>query len=184
MMKKEFKSNKLKRDLYTLFGIVNFILIILTFATFNKYIAFSVLILFIIAPSIEAKERKNVSTNGLVYLSAMLNAAIKIVALDKKENLGGKRIKELLNSLRDIRKNTFLISLSSMYGGILEPFLLPFLIVEGSYYRVIDKLREQKDELLELYYELGKIEAYISVGIYKEVVKENISEPILLMKLN
>lgn len=186
MMKKEFKSNKLKRDLYTLFGIVNFILIILTFATFNKYIAFSVLILFIIAPSIEAKERKNVSTNGLVYLSAMLNAAIKIVALDKKENLGGKRIKELLNSLRDIRKNTFLISLSSMYGGILEPFLLPFLIVEGSYYRVIDKLREQKDELLELYYELGKIEAYISVGIYKEVVKENISEPIFIneTKLN
>ncbi len=31
--------------------------------------------------------------------------------------------------------------------------------------------------MLELYYELGKIEAFISIGIYKEIVIEKISEP-------
>lgn len=49
--------------------------------------------------------------------------------------------------------------------------------MESSYYRVIENIKENKNELLELYYELGKIEAFISVGVYKEIVNKRISEP-------
>ena len=34
----------------------------------------------------------------------------------------------------------------------------------------LENIKENKNELLELYYELGKIEAFISIGIYKEIV--------------
>ena len=154
MMKKDLKSNKLKGIFYSLFGIGNFILIILMFLTFNKYIAFLVFLFFIIAPNIVSYETKKVSTNGLIYLNEMLTAAQRV-----------------------IRVNTWLINLVAIYGGILEPFLVPFLILESSYYRVIENIKENKNELLELYYELGKIEAFISIGIYKEIVIEKISEP-------
>lgn len=177
MMKKDLKSNKLKGIFYSLFGISNFILIIFMFLTFNKYIAFLVFLFFIIAPNIVSYESKKVSTNGLIYLNEMLTAAQRIVELDKKENLDTKKLKILLDKLNFIRVNTWLINLATIYGGILEPFLVPFLIVESSYYRIIDKIKENKNELLELYYELGKIEAFISVGIYKEIVNERISEP-------
>ena len=177
MMKKDLKSNKLKGIFYSLFGIGNFILIILMFLTFNKYIAFLVFLFFIIAPNIVSYESKKVSTNGLIYLNEMLTAAQRVVELDKKANLDTKKLKILLDKLSFIRVNTWLINLVAIYGGILEPFLVPFLILESSYYRVIENIKENKNELLELYYELGKIEAFISIGIYKEIVIEKISEP-------
>ena len=86
MMKKDLEGNKLKSFLYSLFGIANIILIILTCITLNKYIAFSVLILFIIAPLIGQNESKTVSINGLIYLNKMLNSAKDIVLLDKYVN--------------------------------------------------------------------------------------------------
>ncbi|MBS4958549.1 MAG: DNA mismatch repair protein MutS [Clostridium sp.] len=177
MMKKDLKSNKLKGIFYSLFGISNFILIIFMFLTFNKYIAFLVFLFFIIAPNIVSYESKKVSTNGLIYLNEMLTAAQRVVELDKKANLDTKKLKILLDKLSFIRINTWLINLVAIYGGILEPFLVPFLILESSYYRVIENIKENKNELLELYYELGKIEAFISIGIYKEIVIEKIYEP-------
>lgn len=177
MMKKDLKSNKLKGYFYSLFGISNFILIVFMFLTFNKYIALLVLLFFVIAPNIVSYESKKVCTNGLIYLNEILTAAQRIVALDKKGNLDIERLKMILDKLNFIRVNTWLINLAIIYGGILEPFLIPFLILESSYYRIIDKIKENKNELLELYYELGKIEAFISVGIYREIVNESICEP-------
>ena len=177
MMKKDLKSNKLKGYFYSLFGISNFILIVFMFLTFNKYIALLVLLFFVIAPNIVSYESKKVCTNGLIYLNGILTAAQRIVALDKKGNLDIERLKMILDKLNFIRVNTWLTNLAIIYGGILEPFLIPFLILESSYYRIIDKIKENKNELLEIYYELGKIEAFISVGIYREIVSESICEP-------
>lgn len=177
MMQKELRSNKIKSILYSLFGITNLILIIFMLTTFDVYSALLVLILFVVAPSIVSRESKTVCTNGLIYLNEMLVAAKRIVILDKSKNLDSERIEELLDKLGNVRFNTWLINLATIYGGILEPFLVPFLILESSYYRVIDKLKENKAELLELYYELGKLESYISVGIYEEILEGKISTP-------
>ena len=186
MMKKDFRSNNLKGYFYSLFGISNFLLIVFMFLTFNKYIALLVLLFFIIAPNIESYESKKVSTNGLIYLNEMLTASRRIVMLDKNGDLDTERLKIILDKLSFIRINTLLINLTTIYGGIFEPFLIPFLILESSYYRIVKNIKENKSELLELYYELGKIEAFISVGIYKEIVNENISKPKFLkeIKLN
>ena len=137
MMKKDSKSNKLKGIFYSLFGISNFILIIFMFLTFNKYIAFLVFLFFIIAPNIVSYESKKVSTNGLIYLNEMLTAAQRVVELDKKANLDTKKLKILLDKLSFIRINTWLINLVAIYGGILEPFLVPFLILVVSYNEIV-----------------------------------------------
>ena len=178
MMKKNLECNKLKSFLYSLFGIANLILIILTCITLNSYVAFSVLILFIIAPIIGQHESKTVSINGLIYLNKMLNSARDLVLLDKENKLDTNNIRILLDKLSNIRLNARLINMSTKCGGIFEPFMLPFLILESSYYRVIDKLKNNESELLELYYELGKLEAYISISIYEEIMSGYISRPI------
>lgn len=180
MTNSELKSNKIKGILYSLFGFTNIALIILTCITLNKYIAFSVLILFIIAPGIEQHESKMVNINGLIYLNNMLNCAKRIISLDKDNKLSTTNIQIILKKLSNINLNTKLINMATKWGGILEPLMVPFLILESSYYRVIDKLKENKNDLLKLYYELGKLESYISIGIYQEIMNENISNPVFI----
>ena len=150
MINSELKSNKIKGILYSLFGFTNITLIILTCITLNKYIAFSVLILFIIAPGIEQHESKMVNINGLIYLNNMLNCAKRIISLDKDNKLSTTNIQIILKKLSNINLNTKLINMATKWGGVLEPLMVPFLILESSYYRVIDKLKENKNDLLKL----------------------------------
>jgi len=56
-------------------------------------------------------------------------------------------------------------------------FAIPFFIEESTYYRISGQLMEKKDEILELYYLVGEIDALVSIAIYENNNKERCNNP-------
>lgn len=178
MMQKNFINNKVKGFIYTLFGLAQIVFILLTIIFKEKIYAVTVFILLLASIFIADKERKNVTVNGLIYLNDILKAAKRITRLNWGEmNYNREKITALLKELKPIIRKIRLISMVNMFGGFLEPLAVPFLVLEGSYYRIIGKINEKNQQLLDLYYYLGEIESYISIGSYKESLKGKYSEP-------
>ena len=178
MLQKDFMSNKFKVIIYNILRWVPLILIMFTIILMDARMLIAAGVSMLINGYICECESKNVVSNGLVYLKDIFSTTKKILSIDDNNILENKeKIKELYNDLQDIKRNIRMINIVNMYGGFLEPLLVPFLIMESSYYNVIDKLAKKKHKVLELYYELGKIEAYISMSIYKETLYDNCCEP-------
>ncbi len=79
--------------------------------------------------------------------------------------------------MRTIDKSTYLIKIINSLGGILEMFAIPFFIEESTYYKISGQLMEKKNEILELYYLVGEIDALVSIAIYENNNKERCCNP-------
>lgn len=178
--------NKFKYYLYLFFGRILMIgTIVLSILLKQPYLLLATFCLLWINVFINDKERKNVKSQGLLYLRNLIVAAKKIKKINnpKIKNYCDE-IEKLLKELKAIDKATVSIHLANMGGGVFEVFTIPFLLEETSFYKVAALLEEKKEEILDLYYLLGEIESYISIASYKEEIKGKYTKPIFIDKIN
>ena len=179
MIESEKEPSKAKYIIYNIMGkAIPIALILLSIflqkPEFLAALAFNMWINLFIAE----RERKNVSAGGLIYLNRMLEAAAKVSKLKGDSIVNKEEIKNIVKELQGIASKIKLIHIFTMYGGVLEVFSVPFLTVESAYYGVINELDDKKESILKLYELLGEIEAYISIGGFKEAKEEYISKPV------
>ena len=64
-----------------------------------------------------------------------------------------------------------------MWAGLFEPLSVLFLLEETAYYSISDKIKEEKQVLLDLYYTVGELEALISISGYKHYLRSQCVKP-------
>lgn len=175
---KLIESNQFKYYAYTILGKVLPAILILTaiFVDIRAMLIFMFLSFFNMY--LNSKEREHIKSNGLIYLRSVIKSAKKIMAIkDKGLDSFKEEINENLNKLKSIDRNTQIIGFANMWGGVFEFISLLFLLEEAAYYKTADAIENNKVSILNLYRDLGNIEAIISVGSYEVEEKDRINKP-------
>lgn len=169
MMETYLKINKWKYYLYTFLGKVLMPLsIILTIVLKQPIAILSFFILLWINGSINMIEGKNVRDKGLLYLRKIIIVAKKIRHLRVPQLVDYQgNIENILDKIKVIDRGTCIFGLNFKFEGIFELISVPFLLEEAAYYKLSSELKDKKDLILDLYYIVGEIEAFISVSSYK-----------------
>ena len=161
--------SKFKRYLYALLGqVLPPLMILLAIILKESYFMFPFTGLVYINIIINQKEINTVKATGLINLRDLLTAGKKISKIEN-ENLKNykSRIDLLLKDLKLIDNSTLLIKVLNGLGGFLQFFSVPFLIEETIYYKISGELIAKEAKILELYYLIGEIDAFISIASYK-----------------
>lgn len=179
MLEDYLKINKMKYYLYTFLGkLVLPLTIILTLIYRQPIFILSFFIMLWINGSINVIEGKNVKDRGLLYLRKLIVVAKKLQHFNADELKGYKAsIKNILDSIKTIDKGTRIFGLSYNFSGIFELISVPLLLEEAAYYKLSSELKNKKEMLLDLYYLVGEIEAFISISSYKSLVKNSCCKP-------
>lgn len=130
MIMETLEVNKFKYYLYLFFGRILMIgTIVLSILLKQPYLLLATFCLLWINVFINDKERKNVKSQGLLYLRNLIVAAKKIKKINnpKIKNYCDE-IEKLLKELKAIDKATVSIHLANMGGGVFEVFTIPFFI--------------------------------------------------------
>lgn len=180
MIMESLNENKTKYYLYIFFGRVLMIgTILLSILLKEPFWLLGTFILLWVNVFINDKERKNVKSQGLLYLRNIIISAKKIQKI--KHPVIEKyttEINKLLKELKGIDNATKAIQLANTGGGVFEVLTIPFLLEETAFYRVASLLKEKREYILDLYYLLGELESYISIASYKEEIKDKYTKPI------
>jgi DNA mismatch repair ATPase MutS len=170
--------NKTKFYLYSFLGMLPIILII-SAILFKQPYFMAILVFYVyLIIYVHIKESVNVKAIGLVYLRNLIIGAKSLSKIENDElKTYIEEIKILLDQLKDIDKAISLIKVGNSFGGLLEMFLIPFLIEESTYYRISGELMEKKDIILKLYCLVGELDALTSVAIYEEYNKGKCTKP-------
>ena len=179
MIMESLEENKTKYYLYILFGrVLMFGTIILSILLKEPTLLLATFVLLWVNVFINDKERKNVKSQGLLYLRNIIISAKKIQEIKHPaiENYN-KEIKELLKELKGIDSATRPIQLANTAGGVFEVLTIPFLLEETAFYRIASLLEEKREYILDLYYLIGEIESYMSIASYKEEIKGKYTKP-------
>ncbi|MDP4177451.1 MAG: DNA mismatch repair protein MutS [Bacillota bacterium] len=177
MIENDLIINKPKFYIYTLLGkILPIVFLICTFINIQFIVA--LLSLGFVNVIINNTERKNVKSNGIMYLRKIINASksirkIKNPAIDYHK----KTIDTILNQIKAIDSGTSFISFANIWGGFFEVLALLFLLEESSYYAISDKINNQKDLLMDLYYTIGELDALASMASFKQTMAGDYSKP-------
>ncbi len=170
--------SKLKSFLYAIAGILPILLILA--AIIFKESNFMMVLLFDMYLNIylHNRERDNINSIGLVNLRDLINTAKKLSIIKNDGiKLYTMKMNDLLKKLSNIDKSTYFLKLFNSFGGILEMFSIPFLIQESTFFRVNRKLIKKKDEILELYYLVGELDALIAISLYQNNNEEKCCTP-------
>jgi len=128
---------------------------------------------------INTREVKAIKTNGIFYLRKNIVAAKKIVSINNSDIIYySDKITSILKRIKGIDRGTRLIGFINMWAGLFEPLSVLFLLEESAYYSISDKIREEKQILLDLYYLVGEIEALISISGYEHDLREQYVRPV------
>lgn len=170
--------NKTKYYMYTFLGkIVPLVIILLVILVDIKYMI-AMFALGSLNMLINSREVESIKSNGIFYLRKNIKAAKKIANLNNKEIIYYEdKIQSMLKSIKSIDMGTKLIGFINMWGGLFEPISVIFLLEETAYYAISDKIRDQKEVLMDLYYTVGEIEALISIAGYQHNLKEPFVKP-------
>lgn len=178
MIDNDLVINKFKYYLYTFLGkIVPVIFILLAIFMDIKFmiLLFGVTFLNIF---INFNERGTVKSNGIVYLRKVIKTAKKISSINNEDIIYHKdKISSLLKDVKDIDRDTRLIELINMWGGFFESLAVIFLLEECTYYSISEKIKHNKETLMELYYAIGELEALISISGYQHNLDIKYSKP-------
>ena len=157
MIMDSLEENKVKYYLYMLFGkILMFGTIILSILLKEPMLLLSTFILLWVNVFINDKERKNVKSQGLIYLRNIIVSAKKIQAInDPVIEEYNNKIKDLLKELKVIDRATRAIQLANTGGGVFEVLTIPFLLEETAFYRVANLLDEKKNNYIMSIYKKG-----------------------------
>ena len=186
MIMEPLEENKTKYYLYIFFGRVLMLgTIILSILFKEPYWLLVTFWLLWVNVFINDKERKNVKSQGLLYLRNIIISAKKIQKINnpKIKNYTDE-ISKLLKELKAIDSATRTIHLANVGGGVFEVLTIPFLLEETSFYRVASLLGEKREEIIDLYYLLGEIESYLSIASYKEEIKGKYTKPVFNDEVN
>lgn len=161
------------------FGIIFIILSFMKSISFGIFVMLAVLIInFLLDKKI------NKQTSGILYDMKNLGSIFKLSI--KLETYGIdslteeiKRIKELNKKLSKLRVKSK--SINIVYGtsdseGLSKIFDLLFLIPANKFFSVADLVNEQKNDILELYRLIGKINAYTAITSYKKSINAKFVE--------
>ncbi|EKY28915.1 MutS domain V protein [Clostridium celatum DSM 1785] len=186
MIMESLEENKMKYYMYIFFGRVATIGTLVASILFNEpKLLLATFILIWVNVFINDKERKNVKSQGLLYLRNIIVSAKKIQKIKnpmiKEYN---EKITEILKELKSLDKATKPIEIANAGGGALEVFTIPFLLEETAFYKIASLLEEKREYILDLYYLLGELESYISIASYKEQLKGNYSKPNFVDDIN
>lgn len=166
MLMGSLEVNKTKYYMYTFLGkVLPILLILLTIIKFSPIYMLALFILVWVNMGVNNHEQKYVTTHGIIYMRKMFDAAKKASSVDATElSSHTTKIKELMKTLKVLDRNTQYIKLMSGMAGFFEVLSIPFLIEETCYYKISSELKPNEDNLLDLYYTLGEIEAFISIA--------------------
>lgn len=178
-MMNELKAvNKSKFILYSFLGILPILLILAVVLLQNPQIMALVMIDVLLQIYIHGNEHDKINAVGLIYLRDLISCAKKISHIKNKEiEPYTARIKELLKKIDSIDKSTYLLKAVNSFDGLFEMLSIPFLIEEITYYKVNEKLLENREIILELYYLVGELDALISIAIYQNKNQEKCARP-------
>lgn len=179
MIQTYLKINKWKYYLYTFLGKILIPLsLILTLIMREPIYILSFFILLWINGSINMFEGKNVKDKGLLYLRKLIVVAKKIshFNIDELKDYQNS-IAHILDSIKVIDKGTRIFGLSYRFQGIFELISVPLLLEEAAYYKLSSELKDKKNLILDLYYLVGEIEAFISISSYKTSINTICTKP-------
>jgi DNA mismatch repair ATPase MutS len=185
MIENDLTINKAKYYIYTFFGKVLPLTAILLSIFVNIKFMIVLFGLGSINMLINTREVKDIKSNGIFYLKKNIKAARKIVSINDKEIIDFKdKITEILKSVKSIERGTRLIGFVNMWGGLFESLSVIFLLEESAYYAISDKIKEEKEVLMELYYTIGELEALISISGYKHNLSQQCVKPKFIKEIN
>jgi len=178
MIEKELIINKAKYYMYTFLGKILPLIIILLSIFVNMKYMIAMVGLSSFNMLLNSMEVKAIKSNGLLYLRKNIVAAKKIVSINNKEiSSYSDIITPLLKSIKGIDRGTRLIGFINMWAGLFEPLSVIFLLEESAYYAISDKIKEEKEVLMELYYIVGELEALISISCYQQKLSQEYVKP-------
>jgi len=179
MIENDLTINKSKYYIYTFMGKIIPLIIIFLAIFVNVKFMIALFLLSYINININAREVKVIKTNGIFYLRKNIVAAKKIVSVDNKDIIYYRdKIACLLKSIKGIDRGTRLIGFINMWSGLFEPLSVLFLLEETAYYSISDKIKEEEQVLLDLYYIVGELEALISISGYEHYLTEQCVKPV------
>jgi DNA mismatch repair ATPase MutS len=178
MIEHELIINRTKYYMYTFLGkILPLAIILLAIFVNIKYM----IVLFGVSSIntlINTREVKAIKSNGIFYLRKNIKAAKKIANINNKDIIYYRsKLTEILKAIKSIDKGTRLIGFVNMWGGVFEPISVIFLLEETAYYSISDKIKEEKERLMELYYIVGELEALISISGYQHNLAQQYVKP-------
>lgn len=145
--------------------------------------------IYFINLSIHSKVKKRIGadTSCIKYMYRVLAAAKNISSL----NNSSKNIEEINILKEEIRKCSKLMKSSAsiaMAGTegvdvLLDYINIFFLMETRSYFSVVKEVEKQRESIKTIYENLGKIDSFISIGSYREELKEY-TEPIFVNESN
>jgi DNA mismatch repair ATPase MutS len=178
MIENDLMINKAKYYIYTFLGKIVPLAIILLAIFVNVKFMIALFVLSYINININTREVRDIKSNGIFYLRKNIVAAKKIVSINNKEIICYRdKITGLLKSIKSIDRGTKLIGFINMWSGVFEPLSVLFLLEESAYYAISDKIKEEKEVLMELYYIVGELEALISISAYQQKLGQQYVKP-------
>lgn len=178
MIENDLIINKTKYYIYTLLGKILPLIMILLAVFVNIKFMIGLFGLASINMLINSREVKDIKSNGIFYLRKSILAAKKIVSINNSDIIYYRdKLKVMLKSVKDIDRGTRLIGFINMWAGLFEPLSVLFLLEESAYYAISDKIKREKETLMDLYYIVGEIEALISISGYQHNLREMYVNP-------
>ncbi|MDV4150146.1 DNA mismatch repair protein MutS [Clostridium sp. AL.422] len=165
----EANVSKAKVLLFNLIALSSLIVLICFFIFGSKYISIF-LGIFVIYMLISMKTASEIEyeLSSLQYLGNFIRAAKEISKLeDEVLNDYIEKINKLLVPLSKIDSKTKYIYTSSELDIFIETINGFFLTKIRSYYSIINIIKNNRQNLIELYALVGNLEAYISVASYR-----------------
>ncbi len=164
--------SKTKVILFNLIALSALVVLVCFFIFGSKYmpIFLFIFVIYMFISSRTAAEVEN-ELSSLQYLGKFIRAAKEISKIED-ETLKDyiDKINNLLLPLSKIDSKTKYISNSSELDIFIETINGFFLTKIRSYYSIINIIKNNKQNLIELYALIGKLEAYISVASYRSRV--------------
>lgn len=177
--------NKFKVFIFNLLALISLLILIAYFIVGYKYTAqfLVVFILFMLISMRLSAEIEN-ELSSLQYLGNLIRAGKSIAALeDDVLNDYLLKIKEKTYILSKIDSKTKYIYTSNELDIFTETLNGFFLTKIRSYYSIIDIIKSNRQDLIELYSLIGFLEAYISIASYRNILP-NYSLPKFIDKTN
>lgn len=184
MLNSKLSQNKLKYYFYTFMGkVLPIILILLTI--YNKSFGPSLMFLMMGNLYIFEREKYKINSKGVCYLRDVIDTSKKLSHI-KNKNLESytEKIKAINKKLKIIDGKTKVIKFINMWGRTFEFVSVLFLLEETTYYKIAPLLKENKEDILNLYEALGEMEALIAISSFKINLKDNCTTPIFTEDLS
>lgn len=178
MIENDLTINKTKYYIYTFLGKVLPLITIFVSIFVNMKFMLVLVGLSSMNMAINSIEVKAIKSNGIFYLRKNIKAAKKILSINNKDiNHYRDKLIPILKRIKDIDRGTKLIGVINMWGGLFESLSVIFLMEESAYYAISDKIKEEKEVLMELYYIVGELEALISISAYQQKLSQEYVKP-------